>query len=310
MLSGRRCARGRVMFAMLAMAAVSASAPAVRAGAPVFVPERGTWQFTVESPHQKGPNVVEVLLPRRPDPAARHRVLYVLPVETGLGGRYGDGLMEVAKAGVHDRESLICATMAFDTVPWYGAHDTDKRRDHERYILDVVVPLMDERYPTVRRPEGRLLLGFSKSGWGAITLILRNPDVFGFAASWDAPLMLDEADFGVYGTGEHFGSRDNFARYMPARLMERQAALFRDRPRLAILGERNFGSQPGGRYGPAGHTAAAHRRLAALGVPHTYSAELKFAHSWGSGWVEPALRMLLEMSRPAPAGAKEDGRPQ
>ena len=48
--------------------------------------------------------------------------------------------------------------------------------------MKTVVPLIEEHYSALGTAEGRLLFGFSKSGWGALTLILRNPDFFGYAA--------------------------------------------------------------------------------------------------------------------------------
>ena len=65
--------------------------------------------------------------------------------------------------------------------------------------------------PVQTVPAGRLLLGFSKSGWGAFSLLLRHPDVFGRAAAWDAPLMMNKP--GPYGSGDIFGTPENFARY-------------------------------------------------------------------------------------------------
>ena len=41
-------------------------------------------------------------------------------------------------------------------------------------------------------------------------MLLRHPDVFGKAAAWDAPLMLDRP--GRYGSGDVFGTPENFER--------------------------------------------------------------------------------------------------
>jgi hypothetical protein len=61
---------------------------------------------------------------------------------------------------------------------------------------------------------GLLLLGFSKSGWGALfSLLLRHPDVFGKAAAWDAPLVMDSP--GRHGNGDIFGTPENFEKYSP-----------------------------------------------------------------------------------------------
>ena len=203
--------------------ALAADADYRLVGGPTFVKEKGVWRYEVESPYQRGRNPIEVLLPDRFDPKdadKKYRVLYVLPVEPGIGGRWGDGLQEVRRADAHNRHGLICVAPAFDTLPWYGSHPTDPKIRHEDYLKRVVVPLVEGRYPTVAGREGRLLVGFSKSGWGAFTLIFRDPDFFGYAAAWDAPLMLSADDFGVFETGPHFGTKENFARYLPAKLAE------------------------------------------------------------------------------------------
>ncbi|MFW6133612.1 MAG: sugar-binding protein, partial [Planctomycetota bacterium] len=173
--------------------------PAVEVAGPTEDADKGVQVFRVKSPYTRGTNPVEVLLPSDFSTDRTYRVLYVLPVNAGIGGRWGDCLQVIRKAGLHDAHGLICVTMAFDTTPWYGAHATDPAIRHEQYIRDVVVPLIEDRYPARRAPEARLLVGFSKSGWGSFTLLLRNPDVFGYACSWDAPLIMDGDDFGLWG---------------------------------------------------------------------------------------------------------------
>ena len=84
--------------------------------------------------------------------------------------------------------------------PSNGAHDPAGN-----VFSKVVVPFVEKSYPVPAKCDSRLLLGFSKSGWGAWSLLLRHPDVFGRAAAWDAPLMMDR--FGKYGTSPIFGSQ-------------------------------------------------------------------------------------------------------
>ena len=75
----------------------------------------------------------------------------------------------------------------------------------EKYLLEDVLPLVEGSYPVETGPDGRLLVGFSKSGWGAWSLLLRHPGVFGKAAAWDAPLMQDAPDrFGMSAQCEKF----------------------------------------------------------------------------------------------------------
>ena len=231
-------------------------------------------------------------------------MLYVLPVEAGDNHRYGDGLAVIRELNAHNRHGLIAVMPRFETDPWYGNHAGNPRRQYEDAFVKSVVPDVDRRYPTIAGAEGRLLLGFSKSGWGAFTLILRNPDVFGYAASWDAPLMMSEKQFGVWRTDETFGTAENMAHYLPNRLFEERAGSFRNRTRLVLAGKKSFGTNSDKRFpydGPS-HTEAAHARLEALGIPHRYDAGLIVEHSWNAGWVAPVLEMLLEVA----SGNKSD----
>jgi len=268
----------------------------VRIEGPVHDFARGMDVFTVTSPYLKGPNQVEVLLPDRLEAGRTYRTLYVLPVEGRIvGGAFGDGLAEVRKADAQNRYQLICVMMAFDgTDPWYGANATDTTIRHEEYIKQVVVPLVESRFPATGKPDDRLVLGFSKSGWGALTLLLRDPDFFGAACSWDAPLMMTEKN-SKWGSKEHFGTPEQMAKYLPTTLAQQQAAKFaHGRTRIAILGD--------DLYGP--DTRAYHELLLELGILHQFDDSLKFKHAWGSGWVPKALELFLgpdcaqSMSRP------------
>jgi len=311
-----RCARwATAVWLLAALGVLPALAEDPSAGAeaaaeiagPEWDAEKGVWRFQVASPYLGGRNAVEVLLPDdfSPDGGRRYRVLYVLPVEPGIGGRYGDGLVEVKKLDVHNRHGLICVAPAFDTVPWFMDHATDPRRRHESHLMCVVLPLVDGRYPTVAEPEGRLLLGFSKSGWGAFTLLLRHPDVFGYAAAWDCPMMLKEEDWDRWGIREAAGTVENFRRYQPARLLNSRTEPFRDRARFALLGHKSFGPGGGSSYqGEHTHTRWAHDTMSQLGIRHAYNNEVIVPHTWAAGWVGPAVEALMSIAEAA--GTSDD----
>jgi predicted esterase len=282
-----------LMMGVVVLAAGSAPSEAgVRVEGPVDDAVKGVKVFRVDSPYLGRRSTVEVLLPDKLEAGRTYRTLYVLPVEGGIGGRYGDGLAEVRKADAHNRYGLICVTMSFDTVPWYGAHATNPRIRHEAFIKRVVVPLVESRFPASGKPGDRLLLGFSKSGWGAVSLLLRDPAFFGAACSWDAPLMMTEAKLG-YASKHHFGTPEQAAPYVPVNLVQRRAdELAKGPPRLTVLGRNTFG----------GHTRKFHQLLEARGVPHRYDNELRFKHHWEPGWVPKALEVFLGVAattRPA-----------
>jgi len=243
--------------------------------------EHGLLRHTVQSPYQADATIIRVLLPADFDRQRRYRVLYVLPVEAKRDHRYGDGLLAVRRAGLHDRHDLVCVEPTFSHLPWYADHPSDPTIRQESYLLRVVLPAVERRYPTLEKPAGRLLVGFSKSGWGAYSLLLRHPDVFGKAAAWDAPLMKDRPD--QFGMGPIFGSQQNFAGYQVTKLLNRRAALLQDQPRLILTGYGSF----------ADHHRQAHRLMQEFGIRHTYRDGPHRRHHWDSGWLAEAVGLLV-----------------
>jgi S-formylglutathione hydrolase FrmB len=210
----------------------------------------------------------------------RYPVVYLLPVEAGRGNRFGDGLLEAKKLGLADKFQVIFVAPTFAHLPWYADHPSRSDLQQEKYFLDVVVPFIERTYPVVAERGGRLLLGFSKSGCGAFSLILRHPDRFGKAAAWDAPLMMERS--GKYGSGEIFGPGDNFEHYRITKLLEEHAKEFRGDPRLFHFGYGSFRDE--------------HRQadslMEKLGVARVYRDGPQRRHDWHSGWVAEAVEWL------------------
>ena len=208
-------------------------------------------------------------------------MVYVLPVEAGTESRYGDGLKEVKKLDLHNKFAAVFVAPTFSHLPWYADHPTKPEVRQESYFLKVVVPFIDKTYPVRAEAEGRLLLGFSKSGWGAWSLLLRRPDLFGKAAAWDAPLMMDTP--GKYGSGDVFGTEANFEGYRVGKLLEDKADQFQKGKRLILLGYGNFRAE---------HEKA-HALMDKLKVAHEYRDGPARKHDWHSGWVKEAVELLL-----------------
>jgi hypothetical protein len=242
--------------------------------------ERGFLVHTVLSPFQTNPTKLRVLLPTEPKDI-RSPVVYLLPVEARDGHRYGDGLLEVKKHDLHERFGAIFVAPEFSHLPWYADHPSDPEIRQESYFLTVVIPVIEKRYPVRTDPAGRLLVGFSKSGWGAYSLLLRHPDHFGKAAAWDAPLMEQRPE--RFGMGPIFGTQENFDRYRITTLLERSADQLRDQSRLILLGYGNFREQ---------HERA-HALMTAKGIAHVYRVGPKREHHWETGWLSEAMELLL-----------------
>ena len=243
----------------------------------------GVLVHAVRSPYQAGQTRIKVLLPDRVEPGVRYRALYVLPVEAGDGSRYGDGLAEIQKHDLHNKHRLVCVGPTFSHLPWYADHPTDRRIRQESYLMKVVLPFVERTYPAEAGREGRLLLGFSKSGWGAFSLLLRHPGVFNRAAAWDAPLVEDRPV--RFGMGPIFGTQANFEEYRITNLLRERAAELRGKPpRLVLTGYGNFRQQ---------HLDA-RRQMTALEIPHAWRDGPQRKHDWHSGWVAEAVDLLAE----------------
>ena len=240
----------------------------------------GSLVHTIESPRQKGTTRLRILLPDGIEKGRRCPVMYVLPVEKLDERRFGDGLAEVRRLGLHNTHKLLCVYPTFSHTPWYADHPTDASLGQESYLLKDVLPFVEANYPALAEPRGRLLLGFSKSGWGAWSLLLRHPDVFGKAAAWDAPLTKARPD--AWGMGEVFGTQENFNKYHVPTLLERVAGRLGPQPRLALLGWGNFRD----------HLEAIRTRLLALKLPHEYRDGPRRKHHWAGGWVAEAVAFL------------------
>jgi hypothetical protein len=243
--------------------------------------DRGFRVHSVESEFQAGKTEIRILRPDVLEPGVRYPVVYVLPVEARDEHRYGDGLREALANDLHNGLGAIFVAPTFSHLPWYADHPTDPEIRQETYFLRVVVPSVERLYPARAEPGSRLLLGFSKSGWGAYSLLLRHPEVFGRAAAWDAPLMEGRPD--RYGMGPIFGTRENFECYRVASLLERRAPDLGRDPRLILLGYGNFRD----------HHRQAHALMMGLEIPHVYEDGPMREHSWGSGWVPGAAKLLL-----------------
>jgi hypothetical protein len=126
----------------------------------------------------------------------------------------------------------------------------------------------------------RWLLGFSKSGWGAFSLLLRHPDVFAKAVAWDAPLMMTKPN--NYGMEGVFATQENFEKYQISRLFETRAKTLGKEPRLMLLGYASFRA----------HHVEAHQLMQRLDIAHEYRDEKKTPHTWHSGWVAPGMKWL------------------
>ena len=235
---------------------------------------------TVESEYQHGETEIRVLLPDKIETGKRYPVLYLLPVEAGDGLKWGDAQREAKQIDLTNKYGVICVYPTFSHLPWYVDHPSDPQIRQETYFLKVVLPFIERNYPARGERSGRYLLGFSKSGWGAYSLLLRHPDIFAKSAAWDAPLMLQQ---GRYGLETIAGTQSNMEKYRITDLLKLQANEVSSSKRFVLLGYGNF-REP---------TQQAHELMNSLKIPHEYADGPQRKHDWNTGWVAEAAALLF-----------------
>jgi len=246
----------------------------------------GTFVHEVQSPFQEGTTQIKVLLPSKVEAGRQYPTIYVLPVEAKNEMRYGDGLREIRDQKLHEKHEAVFVAPTFSHLPWYCDHPTDPAIRQATYFLKVVVPFIEKTYPISTSREGRLLLGFSKSGWGGWSLLLRQPERFGRAVAWDAPMMTER--LGKYGTTPIFGTQENFEKYRITDLLRTRGGLLEVNKRLILLGQGNFQTE---------HVRV-HALMDDLKIPVNYVEGTLRKHDWHSGWVPEAVELLLKTEVP------------
>lgn len=243
--------------------------------------------YSLPSPHQARATTLRVLLPENFDRQKKYRVLYVLPVHEDGIHQHGDGLAEIKKHKFHNEHQLICIAPSFTSKPWYADHDLNRQKRDESHLLKTVLPFVEKHYPV--RTDHRLLLGFSKSGWGAATLLLRNPDVFYRAAAWDVGIRVDTGPIDdeerAKRIARDFGSLENFEAHRLSTLVKNRGKALGDEARL-------FYFSTEGRRAIGG--VEIHRLMVENKLPHRYVLEPRRKHAWDSGWIPEAMAFLVK----------------
>lgn len=135
-------------------------------------------------------------------PVRRFPVIYYLPGFPG-GGRsalnyklWTENIVErfdrlIAEKKAQEAVLVIpdCAT-AYGGSQYLNSSATGRYEDH---LVDEMVPYIEDKFAVCRSAEGRGVMGKSSGGFGALTLGMRHPDVFGHVASHSGDMLFERA---------------------------------------------------------------------------------------------------------------------
>ncbi|MCB9728615.1 MAG: prolyl oligopeptidase family serine peptidase [Deltaproteobacteria bacterium] len=224
-------------------------------------------------------------------PERRYPVIYALH---GLGGSDRD-FFRLGHLGAHLRRAIADGTLA-PVIVVAPDGDNGYWTDHApragapgarwgSFVAEDLVAWVDARYRTVPDRAHRALVGVSMGGYGALSLALTHPKVFGAAVSLSGALFVEVPSHRpVYR--EVWGDPPDpawFARASPQALL---ASLPLDAPMPAIY--LHVGKDDP--LGFAEMAARAHRTLAAREVEHVYRVT-PGGHTW-SIWEAETPRWL------------------
>ena len=156
------------------------------------------------------PFAVRVLAPDHPSMNYQHSFLFDLPVEPGLAqSTYGNGLDELQRLGVQNQYNTTIVEPIFPIDPWYADNASDTTMNFETF-MSKYLPAWANRNLATSGDEKNLLVGFSKSGYGALDLLFKYPSLFDAAAAFDFPAdMAAYDDFGS-SSSRNYGTDTNF----------------------------------------------------------------------------------------------------
>ncbi len=188
---------------------------------------------------------VDVLLPDSYSTSNDYRVVYLMPVEAGIGATLANELEVVHGLGLHNSMNCIFVRPYFmvgGNRTWGGVK-SDGTINHNAYISDMLPGFMDEFYSTIATREGRSIVGYSAGGFASLTQMNRRPDVWGYCMAWDCPLTSLYTDF---DQAQHFGTEAQYNAYNPRTNFA--SANWNDKARLVFGGSVTFGAGTAAMY--------------------------------------------------------------
>jgi hypothetical protein len=242
------------------------------------------------------PFAVRVLTPNDPSTNYPHTFLYDLPVEAGLAqSNFGDGLDELQKLNVQNQYNATIVEPIFPTDSWYADNPNDPTINYETFMSTILPQWVDSNFD----PSGtdkNLLIGFSKSGIGAVDLELKHPSVFSAVAAFDFPADMSSYDQFGSDSADNYGTQANFQDnyQLTTGFINALKAPFATEDRIWMSEGPDYGSQ----------VADFDALLTSQGVMHTLSTtETNDAHSWSGGWLSNAVVGLYGLEQKLNSGA-------
>jgi chemotaxis methyl-accepting protein methylase len=233
------------------------------------------------------PFAVRVLPPHHPSINYPHSFLFDLPVEPGLAqSTYGNGLNELQRLGVQNQYNATIVEPIFAIDSWYADNPSDTTINFETFMSKYLPAWVDRNFAT-SGAEKNLLVGLSKSGYGALDLLFKHPSLFDAAAAFDFPADMKAYDDFGSSSSRNYGTDTNFQNNyrLTNTFIDTWKAPFTTAERIWISEGPTFQT----------HVANFSALLRSQGVSHSLSIQINDAHTWSGGWLSDAVSGLFSL---------------
>ncbi|MGF1571777.1 MAG: alpha/beta hydrolase-fold protein [Sumerlaeia bacterium] len=128
-------------------------------------------------------------------------VVYVLH---GFGNSHRTAI-DILKADLSAERLQLIVVFAEGEESWFVNNATNPEKQYESYIINNLIPEVDQLFPTVAKAEARGICGWSMGGNGALMLAARNPGIFGTVSSMSGIFDLSQHQ-DQWGIAESLGA--------------------------------------------------------------------------------------------------------
>ncbi|MCU1289662.1 MAG: putative esterase [Acidobacteria bacterium] len=143
---------------------------------------------------------VIVYLPPGYDESKRYPAVYALTGFTGRGrmmlndNAFTPNFAERMDKLIGDGTIKPMIAVLPDCFTHYGGSqyiNSSATGNYEDYLIEEIVPFVDENFSTLKDKNARAVMGKSSGGYGALVMALRHADVFGLACSTSGDAYFD-----------------------------------------------------------------------------------------------------------------------
>lgn len=230
----------------------------------------------IKSAYQEDSTAIRIVSTAMQD-TALVRLVFVLPVEEAKTRyKYGSGIEECQKLIEEGRvaENVVFIQPDYVRMPWYGNHPADTSTWQLSYTKELIGQM---KAVHSGKRIAVYLLGFSKSGWGSMSLLLHHPELIDGIMVWDAPLAANWNE--KWGMQQVFDNQVHFmANYHLMRYAKDELKVLHGKT-IIIGGYDLFEKE----------STAFLKLLDSKGIHYLHTPDLHYKHEWNKEWISQLL---------------------